>query len=237
MNSSDKLFSPEDLIVIPDSGNTEGTLIEITEKSMLWLRFKTTGKQCHGSNPRLGNNAFAAASHLVTKLGALKKLFPKSDPFFDPPASTFEPTKKEPNVGNINTIPGEDIFYMDCRVLPDYNLEDVITAIKEMAQKIEKKFKVKIEISPVHYLQSPPSTAPDAPVVRALREAVNLVFAKEAMPGGIGAGTLAAYLRKKNYPVAVWSKNNQKAHQPDESCSIDNMVGIAKVFACLFLQK
>ena len=144
------------------------------------------------------------------------------DPFFDPPASTFEPTKKEPNVGNINTIPGEDIFYMDCRVLPDYNLEDVITAIKEIAKKIEKKFKVKIEISPVHCLQSPPSTAPDAPVVLALREAVNLVFAK-SKSRGIGAGTLTAYLRKKNYPVAVWSKNNQKAHQPDESCSIDNM--------------
>ena len=110
IDSTDNLFNNDDLIVVPDSGNPEGSLIEVAEKSMLWLCFKTKGKQCHGSNPQLGNNAFVAASHLVTKLAGLKKLFPKTDPLFDPPQSTFEPTKKEANVGNINTIPGEDIF-------------------------------------------------------------------------------------------------------------------------------
>jgi len=108
---ADPLFNDDDLIVVPDSGNPEGSLIEIAEKSMLWLCFKTKGKQiATGSNPQLGNNAFVAASHLVTKLVKLRKLFPESDPLFDPPQSTFEPTKKEANVGNINTIPGEDIF-------------------------------------------------------------------------------------------------------------------------------
>ena len=129
IDSTPGLFNRDDLIVVPDSGNPEGTLIEVAEKSMLWLCFKTKGKQCHGSKPRLGNNAFTAASHLVTKLVKLKKLFPKSDPLFDPPESTFEPTKKEANVGNINTIPGEDVFCMDCRVLPDYDLQDVMAAI------------------------------------------------------------------------------------------------------------
>jgi succinyl-diaminopimelate desuccinylase len=185
MDSTDNLFNHDDLIVVPDSGNPQGSLIEVAEKSILWLCFKTKGKQCHGSKPQLGNNAFFAASHLVTKLGKLKKLFPKSDPLFDPPESTFEPTKKEANVGNINTIPGEDIFCMDCRVLPDYDLHDVIS---------------------------------------------------EAFAGGVGAGTVASYIRKKDYPAAVWSKTNQTAHQPDENCPIDNILGNAKVFAHLFLQ-
>ena len=52
----------------------------------------------------------------------------------------------------------------------------------------------------------------------------------------MGAGTVASYIRKKNYPVAVWSKTNQNAHQPDENCTIENMVDNAKVFAHLFLQ-
>ena len=139
MAVNENLFGHDDLIIIPDSGNSQGSLIEIAEKSMLWLKFKTTGKQCHASKPQLGNNAFVAASHLVTKLSELKKLFPKSDHLYDPPASTFEATKKEPNVGNVNTIPGEDIFYMDCRVLPDYRLEDVIEAINIIAGKIEEQ--------------------------------------------------------------------------------------------------
>jgi succinyl-diaminopimelate desuccinylase len=237
IDSADMLFNDDDLIVVPDSGNPEGSLIEVAEKSMLWLCFKTKGKQCHGSNPQLGNNAFVAASHLVTKLVKLKKLFPKSDPLFDPPESTFEPTKKEANVGNINTIPGEDIFCMDCRVLPDYDLQDIMAAIQKIVHDIEKKFKVQIEISIAQYVQSAKPTSPDAPIVQKLTEAIQAVYNIKAFPGGVGAGTVASYVRKKNYPVAVWSKTNQTAHQPDESCPIDNMLGNAKVFAYLFLQK
>ncbi|PKN09355.1 MAG: diaminopimelate aminotransferase [Deltaproteobacteria bacterium HGW-Deltaproteobacteria-7] len=237
IDSTDNLFNHDDLIIVPDSGNPQGSLIEVAEKSILWLCFKTKGKQCHGSNPQLGKNAFVAASHLVTKLVKLKKLFPKTDPLFDPPQSTFEPTKKEANVGNINTIPGEDIFCMDCRVLPNYDLRDVLAAIQKMVQDIEKKFKVQIEISTAQYVQSAKPTHPDAPVVKALTEAIQTVYHIKAFAGGVGAGTVASYIRKKDYPVAVWSKTGQTAHQPDENCPIDNMLGNAKVFAHLFLQK
>jgi succinyl-diaminopimelate desuccinylase len=236
IDSTENLFNHDDLIVVPDSGNPEGSLIEVAEKSMLWLCFKTTGKQCHGSNPQLGNNAFVAASHLVTKLVKLKKMFPKSDPLFDPPQSTFEPTKKEANVGNINTIPGEDVFCMDCRVLPDYDLRDVLSAIQKIVRSVERKFKVRIEISTAQYVQSAKPTSPDAPVVGALTEAIAAIYNIKTFAGGVGAGTVASYIRKKNYPVAVWSKTNQTAHQPDENCPIDNMLGNAKVFACMFIQ-
>ncbi len=237
IDSANPLFNDDDLIVVPDSGNPEGSLIEVAEKSMLWLCFKTIGKQCHGSNPQLGNNAFVAASHLVTKLVKLKKLFPKSDPLFDPPQSTFEPTKKEANVGNINTIPGEDIFCMDCRVLPEYDLQDVLKAIQIIVQGIEKQFKVQIEISIAQHVQSAEPTSPNAPIVQMLTKAIQEVYNVKAYAGGVGAGTVASYIRKKNYPVAVWSKTNQTAHQPDENCPIDNILGNAKVFAHLFLQK
>lgn len=232
----EKIFNNDDLIVVPDSGNAEGSLIEIAEKGILWLGFKTTGKQCHGSKPQLGINAFSAASYLVTKLAKLRDTFNAVDPLFDPPVSTFEPTKKEANVGNINTIPGEDVFYVDCRILPKYNLQDILAEIKKITKKVEKKFSVKIEISHHQYVQPAPSTSEDSPVVRALQEAIEKIYHLKASVGGVGAGTVATYLRKRDYPVAVWSKTNMNAHQPDENCSIDNMLGNAKVFARLFLQ-
>jgi succinyl-diaminopimelate desuccinylase len=236
LDSLEQVFRRDDLIIVPDSGNPDGTLIEVAEKSILWLGFKTIGKQCHGSNPHLGNNAFIAGSHLVTRLCKLNKLFSKSNPLFEPPASTFQPTKKEANVGNINTIPGEDVFYMDCRILPDYDLREVMAGIENIVHKIEKKFRVHIEISTKQYVQSVRSTPPDAPVVRALQKAILDVYNVQAFAGGIGAGTVASYMRKTDYPVAVWSKTNQNAHQPDENCPIDNMLGNAKVFAHVFLQ-
>lgn len=232
----EKIFSPDDWIVVPDSGNPEGSLIEIAEKGILWLGFKTTGKQCHGSKPQLGINAFSAASSLVTKLTKLRKIFDAVDPLFDPPVCTFEPTKKEANVGNINTIPGEDIFYMDCRILPQYDLSDVLSEIEKIKRNIEKKFNVSIAITREQYVQPARPTPADAPVVRALQKAVDRVYRVRAFAGGVGAGTVAAYLRKRNFPAAVWSKNNMKAHQPDENCPVNNMIGNAKVFAHLFLQ-
>lgn len=232
----EKIFSPGDWIVAPDSGNAEGSLIEVAEKGILWLGFKTTGKQCHGSKPQLGINAFSAASRLVIDLTGLRKIFDAADPLFDPPLSTFEPTKKEANVGNINTIPGEDVFYMDCRILPCYRIDDVLSEIEKMTQNIEKQYRVTIEISIHQRVDPAPSTSADAPVVRALTEAVDRVYHIRAFAGGVGAGTVAAYLRKRDLPAAVWSKTGMKAHQPDENCPVGNMTGNAKVFAHLFLQ-
>ncbi len=230
-------FSPTDLIVVPDSGNDSGSIIDVAEKSILWLRIKTVGKQCHASKPSLGNNAFLAASHLVVRLNDLHRIFGAADQLYDPPASTFQPTKKEANVPNVNTIPGVDTFYLDCRILPRYPLADVLSTIRALAQEIEKYFSVTVEIVPVQQVQAPPATLHDAPVVLALQQAIRDVLQVSAVPTGIGAGTVAAFFRARQYPVAVWCRTTQTAHQPDESCTIENMVGNAKVFAHLCMQK
>jgi len=236
LNQKENPFGRDDLIVVPDSGNPEGTLIEIAEKSILWLRFQTKGKQCHGSRPDEGRNAFLAASHLVVSLDrGLHGRYPVEDPLFDPPRSTFQPTRKDANVPNVNTIPGDDVFYMDCRILPRYDLEEVMNFVRREADRIEGEWGVTIKVEHVQRVQAPPPTAADAPVVRALKEAVREVYGLEARAGGIGAGTVAAYLRRRAYPVAVWSRSDNTAHQPNEYCVIDNMVGNAKVFAHLFL--
>ena len=230
-------FEKTDILVVPDFGNDEGTMIEVAEKSILWLRFKTTGKQCHASKPTLGKNAFLAASHLVVKLNDLYHIFDVSDPVYQPPTSTFEPTRKDANVPNINTIPGEDTFYIDSRVLPRYKLMDVVSEMRKMADEIEEKFGVSIEIIAIQQEQAPPPTPNDAPVVVALQRAIKDVYGVDAAPVGIGGGTIAAFFRKEGYPVAVWSRIGQTAHQPNENCLIENMIGNAKVYARLFLQK
>ena len=115
-------FRKQDLIIVPDAGNETGTLIEVAEKSILWLKIKTLGKQAHGSTPEKGINSFKAAAYLITELDKLHGIFNAKDGLFDPPISTFEPTKKEANVPNINTIPGEDVFYVDSRILPGYDV-------------------------------------------------------------------------------------------------------------------
>lgn len=231
-----KAFRKQDLIIVPDAGNATGTMIEVAEKSILWLKIKTLGKQAHGSTPEKGINSFKAASFFIAALNELYKIYPGRDKLFDPPISTFEPTKKEANVPNINTIPGEDVFYMDSRILPKVKVQDVEKSIRMIAAGIEKKFKVKIHSEIQQRAAAAPPTPAQAPVVQALKKAVKAVYKKEAKPMGIGGGTVAAVFRRAGFSAACWSKLDETAHQPNEYCIIENMVGDAKVYGHIFLQ-
>jgi len=229
-------FRKTDLIIIPDAGNSDGTMIEVAEKSILWLKFRTVGKQCHASMPAQGINAHRAAANLIVKLDQLYQTFNQSDPVFDPPISTFEPTKKEANVPNINTIPGEDVFYLDCRILPSIDLPKVYKEIGRMIKEIEQEFQVKISFDSPQTEAAAPPTSNDAPVVIALRQAIDAVYQRQAKPMGIGGGTVAAVFRRAGYPAAVWSTSDETAHQPNEYAIISNILGDAQVFAHVFLQ-
>ena len=232
-----KVFRRQDLIVVPDAGNEHGTMIEVAEKSILWLKFKTIGKQAHGSTPEKGINSFKAASFFIAALNDLYRIYPAKDKLFDPPISTFEPTKKEANVPNVNTIPGEDVFFMDSRILPQFEVRDVEKTIQKIAAGIERKFKVKIHAEVQQKALAAPPTSAEAPVVQALKRAVRTVYGKDAKAMGIGGGTVAAVFRRAGFPAACWSKLDETAHQPNEYCIIDNMIGDAKVYGHIFLQE
>jgi succinyl-diaminopimelate desuccinylase len=228
-------FKPEDLIIVPDGGNEEGTMIEVAEKSMLWMKFTILGKQCHASTPEKGKNSLYAAARLIVELAALKKQFGAKDDLFKPPVSTFEPTKMEANVPNVNTIPGRDVFHVDCRILPNYKVEEVLAFAGELAKTVAAELDVSIEVEPVYRQDAAAPTRADAPVVEALKKAVRKVKGLEAKPMGIGGGTVAAFFRKAGLPAAVWASESDTPHQPNEYCLISNIMADAKVFASIFM--
>ena len=230
------IFKKDDFIIVPDAGMPDGSMIEVAEKSIYWVKIETKGKQCHASTPEQGVNAHRAAAHLITRLGKLYEIFNQKDEVFEPPISTFEPTKKENNVPNINTIPGDDVFYVDMRILPEIKIDDVHETINGFIKEIEKEFGVEISTSSPQREEAAPATPSDAPVVKALSAAIKSIYGVEAKPMGIGGGTVAAFFRRAGFNAVVWSKIDELAHQPNEYTVIDNMVGDAKVFANLFLQ-
>ncbi|MCR5290210.1 MAG: M20 family metallo-hydrolase [Treponema sp.] len=228
------LFRKNDVIIIPDGGDPQGETIEIAEKNILWLRVHVKGKQSHGSLPNLGRNAFLASCDLALRLHDLENVFNKHDALFNPDYSTFSPTKCQANVDSINIIPGDGVFYMDCRILPCYTLKEVMQEIDVRCKEIAKKHDVVIEYDTPQAEQSP-ATPKDAPVVKMIADAVKLVHGKTARTVGIGGGTVGAYLRNKGYHAAVWSSLDETCHQPNEYCVIDNMVADAETLAAIFL--
>ena len=226
------LFGHDDLILVPDAGNRDGDSVEIAEKHLFHVRFKVQGKQGHASRPDLCRNSLRATAHFIVDLDqALAARFDSRNEFYNPPVSTFEPTRKDANVPNINTIPGEDAFYFDCRVLPEVSLAAVTEEMQAVAAKIASQFDVETNVEEYLKFEAPEPTPPDSPVVVALAQALQEVCGIQARPHGIGGQTVAAFFRKRGLKAAVWEKILETAHAPNERISIENLVTTAKVFA------
>lgn len=225
------IFDKNDLVVVSDAGNERGDEIEIAEKSILWLKFKVHGIQSHASTPKLNANR-RAMEFLLELDKILHDKFDAKNEIFNPPYSTFEPTKREKNVENVNTIPGLDVSYMDCRILPDYDIEEVLNVVKEVKEKFVKRDGKPIDFEVLQANSSPP-TPENSEVVERLRKAIKLMRNLNAKPVGIGGNTCASFFRQFGIHTAVWGTFLGNAHKPNEFCSIENIVKDAKVFAIL----
>jgi succinyl-diaminopimelate desuccinylase len=228
------LFRKDDLVVVPDGGNEEGSFIEIAEKSLLWFRIRTVGKQTHGSLPNKGLNAHRVGMQVAVELDQrLHDKYSLSDAYFDVPVSTFEPTKKERNVDAVNIIPGEDVVYFDCRILPSYDVNGVISDIKSLLADFERKTGATIRLEVVQNQPAPKLIDGNAEIVTLLRDALKSYRGLDARVGGIGGGSCAAFFRKAGIPAVVWSTVDEVAHQPNEYAKVENVVADAKIFALL----
>jgi succinyl-diaminopimelate desuccinylase len=237
LKSNPDIFHPNDFIIIPDAGDPLGTMIEVAEKSLLWIKCETTGKQSHASIPEEGINAHKAAAHFIVKMNELYTIFDSCDFLFDPPTSTFEPTKKETNVPNINTIPGNDIIYFDCRILPEYSIKKIQEKIQQWAKMIEQKFNVIIKLSYPQLVQSPPPTPENSPVIVTLKKSINEILGRKAKIKGIGGGTVAVHFRQTGLPAVCWCTVDDTLHGPNEYSRINNILNDARIFAHVFIQE
>jgi len=231
----EKIFGKDDIYVVPDWGNGVGDKIQIAEKGVLWLKITILGKEVHASTPDKGVNAYRSSIKLLNKIDELLHMkYSASDSIFEPSISTFEMTKHEKNVDSVNIIPGTEVCYLDCRVLPEYDLDSIIADIRGIADKRDFS-DVKISIEEFNRTDPRPQTRETADVVRMLKDALLDLRGVNAKAIGIGGGTCAAYLREKGLPVAVWATWQPVAHEPNEYAIIDDMVDDAKVFAYLLI--
>ena len=228
------IFRKDDLVMVPDHGTPKGDFIEIAEKSILWFKLTTIGKQSHGSLPNKGLNAHRIGMQVALELDQkLHQKYKATNDYFDVPTSTFEPTKKDKNVDSINIVPGEDTVYFDCRILPNYKVDEVLSDIRKVTSDFEKKTGAKIQLEVLQKQSSPQNLTKDSEIVVLLNKALKQARGFEAQVGGVGGGTCAAFFREAGIPAIVWSTIDEVPHQPDEYARIANMVEDAKVFAIL----
>jgi succinyl-diaminopimelate desuccinylase len=132
-------------------------------------------------------------------------------------------------VENINTVPGLDVFYLDCRVLPEIDLAEVIKTTGEIVRAAAKPYGAGAVIEVVHQSKAPLPTSAEAPVVRRLARSLKKLRHLEPKLFGAGGQTVAELLRAKNIPTAAWSTIIGNPHTPNEASSIINTIADAKI--------
>ncbi|PWL65029.1 MAG: diaminopimelate aminotransferase [Desulfovibrionaceae bacterium] len=226
------LIAPDDLVMVPDYGTVDGALIEVAEKSTLWVKVTVTGAQCHASTPDEGKNALVAASDMILHVQSeMEARFPERNSLFTPDRSTITPTRHDANVPNVNTMPGKDVFFVDSRILPHYDLDEVLAAMRAFMEGVAARHGVGVELEVVNREAGPAPTPVDSPVVVALKDAVFKVYGIRCREGGVGGGTVAKQFRARGINAAVWCRVLDNCHVPNEGARLSHAVGDAQVYA------
>lgn len=227
------LFTQDDKILVPDYGSATGDTIEVAEKGVLWLKVTVNGKQCHASTPDSGKNALLAAAHFITRVPLLEERYNALNPLFTPTRTTFVPTRHDANVPNINTMPGKDVFFVDCRILPCYALDGIFHAFQVLAEHVAKEFGVSIDVEEVNREPLFPPTPSDSAIVESLKKGIARVYGLEAKTCGAGGSTVAGHIRGCGFHAAAWQTAIPNYHTPNEGSRISSAVRDAMVYACV----
>jgi succinyl-diaminopimelate desuccinylase len=228
----ENVFKKGDIIYVPDFGAPDGSIIEVAEKTIMWLKVTVHGKQTHASTPNKGLNAMKVGSELVAFIvDYMDRKYGKTNALYDPPISTYEPTKHLLNVANINTIPGEDVFYLDFRILPDYDPDEIMKTMRWIADLFEDKTGAKIEIEIAQLTRSGKPSSTESQGFKALAGSVKMLRGFEPKAGGVGGGTCANFFRLAGMEAYAWSTIDEVMHSPNEYCKVENLLADAKVFA------
>ncbi|MBP2200909.1 succinyl-diaminopimelate desuccinylase [Methanococcus voltae] len=246
----DELFQNGDVIIVPDFGVGHGNFVEIAEKQIMWIKFTIKGFQCHGSTPLKGINAGTMAFLFGDMLQkTLYKKYDAKDEIFTFPYSSFEPTIFKNSVENANTIPGNVEMYFDCRVLPNYDVDDVLKTIDNTILK----FKRELPINLIYYsenlldnidvtynvenLEKSGKLPENSKSIAEINNSIEKILGIEPKLCGMGGGTVAAPIRVKGYEAVVWGMGNETAHQPNENIDISDLLNMAKVYLAMIVKE
>lgn len=228
-------FSKDDVILVPDWGSPNGSMVEVAEKSSIWIRVCVDGKTTHGSTPHMGINAYRVSTCLLYDLmESFSHEFPDSDPMFMPEGSTFEPTKRPATVENVNTIPGYDEFCIDCRLLPRYHVDDVLDMVRRVSNEHSINTGATIRVEEIQRHESGRPSSVDNEGCKALYESVEAILGDVPRAVGVGGGTCANFFRLKGLDAYVWQCGGGTLHAPNEYVEVQNIINDAKVFATLY---
>ncbi len=218
-------------------------------RGVWWAEIALGGRIAHGCMPFLGDSAIRHMGAVLAEMEA--ELFPALAERIT--AMPVIPEGARASTLNINSLHGgadeqpDDYtglpvavvadrarMVIDRRFLPEESLSDVQGEITDLLERVKAR-RPEFDYTIREMLRVMPSmTAPDAPVVRAVGDAIEAVLGREAVhvasPGTYDQKHIDGIGGVKSC-IAYGPGVLDIAHQPDEWIGIDDMVDSAKVMA------
>jgi succinyl-diaminopimelate desuccinylase len=194
--------------------------VVVTQKGLMHLKVRISGKKAHGAYPWLGKNAIDAAVRVLTELKAQKARYLPNKYLHGPTL-------------NIGTIQGGDKvnvvadwceFELDFRFLPGTSEKVLLRNLKNTLAKYSKDFSIEVQ-----GIQAPYQIEEKHSLVSSLAAAMRKMNIKPRISGSEGA-TVITFFQKQNIPaIATGFGKEGCAHIADEYALLGSLYKGAQV--------
>ncbi len=195
--------------------------LAICQAGWVEVRIKIGGKSAHGAMAQKGKNAIEAFFEAWNKLLELP-FFTKKNPLFP---------GIRPNLGKINggidpqLVPNECEALVDFPVLPGFDPQEVLEAIRKILKVFEVKIIEVIDIEPPWQMEKE-----DEVFFQMIKEAWQRTFGEEVNICGMPAWTDALSLRQKGISAFVLGAGElHLAHTEEEYIKVEEMLKLSSL--------
>lgn len=203
---------------------------EISIGARGWLRAKLTvyGKSAHtGSRSQKGVNAIHMMSKIISEISSMAQEN-KKDPFFEF-GSAINFSQISGGVA-INVVPDRCESYIDIRLTPSQNKEEIIRTIKSRIEKIREEKIFKYELKVLQY-EKAYITDPQNGFVKILSKNANDISKREIPIVASGQGSVGNVLTGRRMPIInAFGCESGNVHAPNEWINVKSVPKVFEIY-------
>jgi succinyl-diaminopimelate desuccinylase len=236
------LERPPDYVVIPEPSGLGRPWNG--HKGILWARVRVKGRSGHASMPWLSRNAFLTASRLALELQrTLAAIFSsrRSKYRFEPPEAAW-PTVAiggeacVPGGGKTNQIPGEFVFTIDRRLIPEETVEEALGELEAALRWASTSLGgVEYEVEVTN--KSEAAANDPGELYQALKKAAATAGVELGEPVICPGGLDMHYYTSRGSKALAYGPECETAHAPDESVSLGELEKLVKIYHALAFRR
>lgn len=213
---------------------TEPTRLAIVpaHRGFVWVEITVLGRAAHGSRYDLGEDAIRLAAHVLVELDLLERdvLCSRTHPLLG--HASLHAATIEGGVG-FSTYPDRCVLRVERRTLPGETEAQVLAEMEQVVERVRARYApLRATVAPAG-AQLPSEVAASAPIVGALRHALE-AEGEDVRVDGLGAWTDAALLNAAGIPAICFGPGDiSLAHADEEWLELDELERATKVLARL----